>query len=73
MPFQKRVKNTQKNGTILVRKGSNILEKQCTISEKGQNSSTKKWYNFRRGPNIVTRNGTISEKGRKSSTKMVPF
>ena len=84
--FQKRIKNPQqklyrfrrgskildKNGTISVRKRSKFLNKKCTISEKGQNSSPKmvqfqkrakhrqqKWYHFRKGSKIFNENGTI--------------
>ena len=41
------------------RNGSEIVNKNSTISEKGQKSATK--------------NGTISEKGQHFSTKVVPF
>ena len=100
--FQRRVKHRQRkwyhskkglkiineNGTILVRKGSKFLNKNDTISEKGQKSSTKmvpfqkrvkypqqKWYHFsqKNDQNSSTKKGTISEKGQKFSTKMVPF
>ena len=61
VPFQKRVKIIDKNGTISVRKwslfldkkrhyfrkGSKFLNNNGTISEKGQESSTK-WYHFRK-------------------------
>ena len=73
VPFQKRVKHRQQkwyhfrkgsnivneNGIILIRKASKFLNKNGTISEKGQKSSTKmepfqkrvkytqqKWYHF---------------------------
>ena len=57
--FQKMVKIPQQNGTILGSKGSKFLNKNGTIPEKGQKSSTKmvpfqkrvkncqqKWYHF---------------------------
>ena len=59
VPFQKRVKILDKNGTIL-EKGQHSSTKNGTISEKGKNSSTK-LVSFQ------------SEKGRNSSTKLVPF
>ena len=78
VPFQKRVKNPQQKWYHF-RKGSKILIKNGTISEKGQNFPTKmapfqksakyqrqKWYRFRKGSKILNKNGTISEKGQKS-------
>ena len=62
--FQKKVKIPQ--------------NKTCTISEKGQNSSTKMVKNgqnsskkvpFQKRVEIVDKNDTISEKGQNSSTK----
>ena len=101
IPFQKRVKILQQKWYHFsqkrvkipqqkwhhFRKGSKILNKNGTISENGQNSSTKtgtisgrkgskflkKWYHFRKGSKILNKNCTISEKGQTSSTKMVPF
>ena len=59
VPFLKRAKIPQKNGTISSRKGSKFLNKNGTSSEKDQKSSTKmvpvqkriknpqqKWYHF---------------------------
>ena len=99
-PFQKRVTNCQqkwyhfkkgskildKNGIISVRKKVIIPRRKGTISEKGQNSSTKmepfqkrvtncqqKWCHFRKGSKFLNKNCTISEEGQQSLTKMVPF
>ena len=72
VPFQKMVKIPRQNGTSLGSKGSKLLNKNGTISEQGQKSSTKmvpfqksvknpqqKWYDFRKGLKIVNQNGTI--------------
>ena len=67
VPFQKRVKHRQQKWYHF-RKGSKILYKNGTISEKGQKSSTKMVPFQKR-----VKNGTISEEGQTSSTKMVPF
>ena len=50
------------------RKGSKILNKNGTISEKGQKSSTK-MVPFQKRVKIPQQNGTILEKGKNSSTK----
>ena len=70
------------------RKGTKFLNKNGTISEDGQTSSTemvpfqtraKNHVNengtilVRKGSQFLNKNGTISEKGKNSSTKMVPF
>ena len=66
---------------------SKFLNKNGTISEKGQNSSTKmvpfqkngqKWSKngtilVRKWSKFLNKNGTISEKGQKSSLKIVTF
>ena len=58
LPIHKKVKNSQQNGTI---------------SENGQNFSTK-IVPFQSEKVIIPRQkNAISEKGRNSSTKMVPF
>ena len=57
VPFRKRVKIPQQNGTI---------------SEKGQNSSSK-ILPFQKSLKFIDKEDTISEKGQNSSTKMVPF
>ena len=64
------------------RKGSKFLNKNGTISEKGQNSSTKmvpfqkmveiprqKWYHFRKGSKILNKNGTVLESGENAKIK----
>ena len=79
---QKRVKIPRKQKWYHFRKGSKIVNKNGTISIKGQKPSTKivpfqkmvkitqqKWYYFRKGSKLLNKNGTISEKGQKSSTK----
>ena len=53
VPFQKRVKNPQQKWYHL-KKGSKILNKNGTISEKGQKSSTK-WYHFRKWSKFSTK------------------
>ena len=85
--FRKGSKILDKNGTILVRKGSYYPRQKGSISEKGKKSSTK-MVPFRKGSKILNKNGTIlgrggskffnknrtiSENGQNSSTKMVPF
>ena len=95
-PFRKRVKNRQQKWYhfsqkrvkfpqqkwFYFRKGSKIINKNGTISEKGQKSTTKmvpfqkrvkNRQQIRKSSKILDKNGTISEKGQKSSTKMVPF
>ena len=73
VPFQKRVKNPQQNGTISGRNVSKFLYKNGTISEKGQKSLTKMVpFQSEKGHNSSTK-CTISERGQNSSTKMVPF
>ena len=87
VPFQKWVKIANENGTILVRKGSKLLNKNGAISEKGRKSSTKmvpfqervknpqqKWYHFRIGSIFLNKMVPFQAvKGQNSSTKMVPF
>ena len=73
VPFQKMVKIPQQNGTILGSKGSKLLNKNGTISEKDQKSSTK-MVPFQKMVKIPQKNGTIlGSKGSNYSTKMVPF
>ena len=71
VPFQKRVRNPQQKWYHF-RKGSKILIKNGTISEKGQKSSTE-MESFQKMVKIPQQNGTISEKGQKSSTKWYHF
>ena len=83
---RKRVKIAQQKWYHF-RKGSKILNKNGTISEKGQKSSTKmvpfqkrvknpqqKWYHFRKWSKFLNKMVPFQAvKGQNSSTKMVPF
>ena len=55
-----------------LRQGSKIVDKNGTISEKGQNSSSK-ILSFQKSLKFIDKDDTNSEKGQNSSTKMVPF
>ena len=71
-PFQKRVKIPQQKWYNF-RRGSNIVNKNGTILEKGRKSSTKMVpFQAEEGKNSSTK-CNISEKDQKYSTKIVPF
>ena len=67
-------KNSSTKCNISEKEGSKILNKNCTISEKGQKSSTKNGTILvRKGSKFLDKKCTISEKGQNSSAKMVQF
>ena len=83
VPFQAVKSQNASTKWYHFRKGSKILDKNGTISEKGQNSSTKmvpfqkriknpqqKLYHFRKGSKILDKKWSISEKGQNFSAKM---
>ena len=85
VPFQKGPKIPQQKWYHF-KKDPNFANKNGTILEKAQNSSTKmvpfekrpkipqqKWYHFKKYLKFLNKNGTISEKVQISLTKMVPY
>ena len=78
VPFQKRVKIPEQKWYHF-RRGSKIVHKNGTISEKGQNCQQKwyhfsqkmvkisqqKWYHFRKGSKNMNKNGTMSKECRQ--------